>query len=419
MKISIITYCYNDTAYVHELLRSMLRWTVPVDEVLVIDDGSDPPFALPLNADGCISASGASLPVRVHRNPQNLGPALTKRVGLGMATGDVLVSLDCDIRVHRNFVRHALPCLAQGNVGAVGATDIRYSGPPTLAGRWHNLRQQARERRDDCPTDFLKGGVFVIRQDVYRRIGGIDASSCDVAEDVKMSRDIRKLGLTLVEINTYRTYQARPLSPVQACRQNIVYMGYSRLGLAAEQGAGHCARTLAHNLMRDLALVRPDDVTHAPLLIMPLLSTLSMLTFVTHKLEDFPALDATPLRGTLLHLASIMGWHAPLAALAHDTLRILRLPPSPGCSHPVGDDGTQRQTPAGSQFGTDDAMRIDIACGACAAAMTAEQNPLTILEGVAKTLGGTITQNASSFHYLDDKDYAYGDYIGFERLRQK
>lgn len=88
MKVSAVIPAFNRRAYIVRAVDSVLRQTVPVDEVIVIDDGS---------TDGTseVVASHYGDAVRLVRQP-NSGPGPARRRGILEARGDWIAFLDSD-----------------------------------------------------------------------------------------------------------------------------------------------------------------------------------------------------------------------------------------------------------------------------------------------------------------------------------
>jgi len=105
-KVSIIIPCLNEAA-LGQLLDRLIS-DFPLAEILVVDDGSDPPVAAP---DG----------VRVLRHAYTVGNGAAIKTGARNATGDVLVFLDADGQHDPSDVKRLLETLNQGFEMVVGA----------------------------------------------------------------------------------------------------------------------------------------------------------------------------------------------------------------------------------------------------------------------------------------------------------
>jgi glycosyltransferase involved in cell wall biosynthesis len=84
---SVIIPCYNGEKYLPQALESVRAQTVPVREIIVVDDGSQVPLQPMAGWDGP--------PLRIIRTT-NQGLAAARNVGLHYATGEFIALLDSD-----------------------------------------------------------------------------------------------------------------------------------------------------------------------------------------------------------------------------------------------------------------------------------------------------------------------------------
>lgn len=90
--ISVALCTYNGEKFIREQIESILHQTMPVDEIVVCDDGS---------TDGTLdiiesySSSGHSQ-IRIYRNEKNLGPARNFQQALNLCQGDIIFLSDQD-----------------------------------------------------------------------------------------------------------------------------------------------------------------------------------------------------------------------------------------------------------------------------------------------------------------------------------
>ncbi|CAN5481250.1 glycosyltransferase family 2 protein [soil metagenome] len=95
MKVSIIIPVYNEERTIGEILDRV--WAVDLGdierEVVIVDDGSSDGTRASIAANQHTRAGR----VQVHQNPVNLGKGAAVRLGLSVATGDVLLVQDADL----------------------------------------------------------------------------------------------------------------------------------------------------------------------------------------------------------------------------------------------------------------------------------------------------------------------------------
>ena len=126
--ISVIIPVCNDDGRCSEAIASALAQTLPPAEIIVVDDGSDPPFAL-----GQIDPR-----VRLIRLAANAGPSAARNCGVAAAAGDWVAFLDADDLWEPNKLAVQLagraanvPCLLACNmVVEAGANRHPYNRSP-------------------------------------------------------------------------------------------------------------------------------------------------------------------------------------------------------------------------------------------------------------------------------------------------
>ncbi len=87
-RVSAVITAYNSEAYIAEAIQSVLKQTCPVDEILVVDDGSN-------DHTGQIVAQFENSGVRyLYQN--NSGVSIARNLGIQTTTGDFIAFLDAD-----------------------------------------------------------------------------------------------------------------------------------------------------------------------------------------------------------------------------------------------------------------------------------------------------------------------------------
>jgi glycosyltransferase involved in cell wall biosynthesis len=116
--ISAIIPCYNGARYIEEAVRSVLAQTRPVDEVIVVDDGS---------TDDSV-AIVERLGVRCVRMPHRSGPAAARNRGVEEASGDLIAFLDADDRWCATHCERVAGLLERHPESAVAFSRVRHFG---------------------------------------------------------------------------------------------------------------------------------------------------------------------------------------------------------------------------------------------------------------------------------------------------
>ena len=87
MKISVIIPAYNSAAFIGDALASIQHQTHPVDEIIVVDDGSTDDTA------SAVEATGQEV---IYLRQENQGPSAARNLGIRKASGNWIAFLDAD-----------------------------------------------------------------------------------------------------------------------------------------------------------------------------------------------------------------------------------------------------------------------------------------------------------------------------------
>jgi len=214
MTLTLCTYTFNDPELVHGLLENEAGWSVRPDEIVVTDDGSDPPF-VPLDVDPRL---------RLLRLEPNQGFAGAKSAGIGAAAGEVILSADCDIRLDPRWLELALPHALDPRVGLVAGRVEGYLGTDTVS-RYLSAFDRCEALERTGFTDFAPGMVFLLRREVWRAVGGFGPHHGRIGEDHALCAALRRAGLGIYVESAAVARQARRLSRAAMCRRSAVWCG--------------------------------------------------------------------------------------------------------------------------------------------------------------------------------------------------
>ena len=88
-KISVIIPVFNGEKYLNRALFSILNQSYKVDEVLIINDGSED------NSKKIILNWKKKLPIAFYENNKNMGVPFSLRKGIYLSKGNMIFRLDC------------------------------------------------------------------------------------------------------------------------------------------------------------------------------------------------------------------------------------------------------------------------------------------------------------------------------------
>ncbi len=121
-RVSIVTILYNKSRELPVVLASYLRQTYAGEIELVFVDDRSPDESVAVVerfAAGLPAVTGARLSVRVLRNEHNVGNCESRNRGIAAATGDILIIIDADCMLNRDFVARHVDAHAYGDCEVV------------------------------------------------------------------------------------------------------------------------------------------------------------------------------------------------------------------------------------------------------------------------------------------------------------
>jgi GT2 family glycosyltransferase len=194
-------------------------------EVVVVDDGSEPPVSSDLLA--------ARRPYKVvsHRRPQG-GPARARHDGIERASGDVIVILDDDMEVGTDFLAaHRAAHQENGQVilGRIDAPAARPDDRPPIFERFHQRTMDRFRREVASGTATVEGtrlctGNVSFRRCDYFRVGGFDLD-LPRCEDRDLGIKFDRAGITLRYSEAARTIHRSDHRDVRMWRERSALYG--------------------------------------------------------------------------------------------------------------------------------------------------------------------------------------------------
>ena len=166
--VSVVIPCFNHHASILHALETVLAQTCPADEILLIDDASEPPLADML---GELPA-----PVRLVRLARNMGAAAARNHGVGLATGDMVAFLDSDDEwLPTKLERQVAWMVEQG--ARIAASAFWYH--KIIDGRLRSARvrlpRPALRPGDLALGCFLSpGSTLMVERRVFAEVGSVD-----------------------------------------------------------------------------------------------------------------------------------------------------------------------------------------------------------------------------------------------------
>lgn len=163
--VSVVIPYYNAQTYLSEALASVRAQSVPPEEIIIVDDGSEP------SARDLLSNCGSD--VRVITFPENRGPGAARNAGVEAATQPYVAFLDADdawltdkLEVQYEFMR-SWPQLDVTHTDVVfyfkDGTELRRDTAPRELSLGHALSQHV-----------MMTPSVMIKKSSFENIGGFD-----------------------------------------------------------------------------------------------------------------------------------------------------------------------------------------------------------------------------------------------------
>jgi len=215
-RVTVVVPCYNGQEPLALTFAALANQTYPRNllEVVVADDGSDPPITVP---------PGTPFEARVVAQERaGFGLARARNTGAADATGSILVFLDCDMvpephhveahaRWHHlddriltlGFRNHVdFSGITPDDVAAAGSIDDLMGGRKVSSPQWIEFHMSRTRDLKSADTDLFRivtGGNLGISRDFYDHLGGCDESFTQWgAEDTELGYRAFNAGGVLV-----------------------------------------------------------------------------------------------------------------------------------------------------------------------------------------------------------------------------
>lgn len=215
MRILIVIVNYNGKYLLAKNLPSVVNTDYNDFDIVVVDNDS---------SDGSVEYLKKNFPsVRVVESGENLG--FGKGNNLGVRTYpdyDAYLFLNNDVSVPKDWLKELVKVLeSDAKVGAVGPK-VLYSKKKN--GKYivnsagikvdkHFMAYDRYDKEEDNPkydvieeVDALMGGAFLVRRDVFEKVGGFNPKMFLYYEDIDLSLRIRDLGYKIMYCGKSRVF---------------------------------------------------------------------------------------------------------------------------------------------------------------------------------------------------------------------
>lgn len=167
----------------------------------VIVPATNDPSTLSVCTDAIQSAADTPEQLIVVREADGTGPAAARNTGARSASGDILVFVDADIKIHSDAfsrIRHSFESDPQ-LVALFGSYD---DGPaaPGVVSVFRNLLHHHVHQASAGPATTFWAGIGAVRREAFDRVGGFDQERFAVpsVEDIELGMRLSAAGAQIV-----------------------------------------------------------------------------------------------------------------------------------------------------------------------------------------------------------------------------
>jgi len=215
MRILIVIVNYNGKHLLKKNLSSVINTDYKDFDIVVVDNNS---------SDGSVEYIKKNFPsVKIVESKENLGFGRGNNLGVNTYPNyDAYLFLNNDVSVPRNWLKELVKVMKNDTkVGAVGPK-VLYSKKKN--GKYivnsagikvdkHFMAYDRYDKEEDNPkydvieeVDALMGGAFLVRRDVFEKVGGFNPKMFLYYEDIDLSLRIRDLGYKIMYCGKSRVF---------------------------------------------------------------------------------------------------------------------------------------------------------------------------------------------------------------------
>ena len=202
MKISAYVITYNNEQYLPAVLQSILEQDIQIFEIIIIDDGSNPPISSNF-------LEYYSKTIKIHRNEQNMGRGYSRYKAMQLCKGDFILCVDSTNTIEKNFVSKLLKFFDDKSIACTYG-QLYTSDKKSFLNRWkaRHLFKEEQDTGGTVPTDILITYGTIIRKDYYELCGGFN-KCLSFNEDKEMGMKFIKNGYHMVGDSQAKIYSQK------------------------------------------------------------------------------------------------------------------------------------------------------------------------------------------------------------------
>jgi len=189
--VSVIIAAYNEQETIESTIRSVMKSTHPLAEIIVINDGSTD------STGEVIKNLVADFPLLVPITKENGGKASALNIGIERAIGELLFCIDADTQLEPTAIERMVPHFGDQKVGAV-AGNVEVGNVHNVITSWQAIEYRTSQNLDRQAYSMLNaitvvpGAIGMWRKSAVMEAQGYQTDT--LAEDMDLTWRIRRLG---------------------------------------------------------------------------------------------------------------------------------------------------------------------------------------------------------------------------------
>ena len=232
--LSVIVPAHQAESLLPDTLGALMSSDLPKREweLIVVDDASRDQTAL-------VAAEYADIVVRLSGDPH--GPAFARNRGFEATSGEVLVFVDADVRIHPKSLRQLAEWFREhSDLGAAFGSYDDQPPAPGVVSRYRNLLHHYHHHRGAGNAGTFWAGLGAVRADIFEEVDKYDEWRYErpQIEDIELGRRIVRAGHRIVLDPTIQGTHLKHWTLYDVLRTDLLHRGVPWVTLILREGAG-------------------------------------------------------------------------------------------------------------------------------------------------------------------------------------
>lgn len=187
MKTGLYIPCFNAEKTIQLCLEAVFRQTYPIEEVIVVDDGS---------TDETVKLA-SRYPVKVIKQNENLGLAVARNTAIRNTRSEFIASLDADCAPEPDWLKYLMEKFDSPKIAGAGGKLLERNSS-SVFDLWRSVHMRQYWEHNETFPLFLFGSNTVFRKEALVNIGFYAENYRSNYEDVDISIRLKNSNYTLV-----------------------------------------------------------------------------------------------------------------------------------------------------------------------------------------------------------------------------